>query len=54
MLEHNSHHAEELAELASKLGEAGKTAASEHISKAVSLFSEGNKELAQALEAIKE
>lgn len=54
MLHHNMHHAEELEELAGKLREIGKPEAAERISSAVTLFSQGNAELSEALMLISE
>ena len=54
MLHHNMHHAEELEELAGKLREIGRPEAAERISSAVTLFSQGNAELSEALMLISE
>lgn len=54
MLEHNTHHAEELHELSHKLEATGKTAAAELTDKALDKYRAGNNELAAALQALKE
>jgi exonuclease VII small subunit len=53
MADHNKHHALELAELAKKLKEQGKTEAAEQLDKAVSEFESGNIRLNVALSLLK-
>ena len=53
MLDHNRHHAMELADMAKKLREQGKDAAAEQIDRAVSDFENGNLRLSVALSLLK-
>lgn len=53
MLDHNTHHAEELSQMAKKLREAGLGQAADEIDGAVSEFQKGNEKLARALAIVK-
>ncbi len=53
MVQHNQHHAAELADMAKKLREMGKDAAAEQIEKGVSDFESGNVRLSVALSLLK-
>ncbi len=54
MLDHNTHHAMELEQMAEKLSGEGQTGAAEQIRKAVDEFQKGNLYLSLALSSIKE
>ncbi len=54
MVDHNKHHAAELAEMGKKLREMGKTEAADQIDKAVSDFESGNVRLSVALSLLKD
>lgn len=53
MVDHNTAHTRELAELAKKLGELGNHAASEQVMTAVSEFEKGNLRLSAVLASLK-
>ena len=53
MVDHNKHHAMELADMAKKLREMGKTEAADQIDRAVSDFESGNVRLSVALSLLK-
>lgn len=53
MLEHNQHHAEELAQMAEALEQKGMAAAARKIKEGVSNFEKGNADLSEALEFVK-
>ena len=53
MVDHNKHHAAELAEMGKKLREMGQTEAADQIDKAVSDFESGNVRLSVALSLLK-